>query len=78
MTDEVITTLGWLGTSLVLIVPILGLVLYFVWAFGTEGNLNRRNYCRASLILMAVALGLGILTTVMLVIFFGGMLAFLS
>ena len=63
-TDEVITTLGWIGTILVLVVPIVGLVLYFVWAFGTRGNLNRRNYCRAALIMMAISLVLGIISIV--------------
>jgi len=76
-TDEVITTLGWLGTQLLLIIPIVGLVLYFIWAFGTGGNLNRRNYCRSSLILMAVALGLGILFTITVIVFFGGILSFM-
>ena len=66
-TDEVITTLGWFGTLIVLIIPIVGLVLYIVWAFGTGGNLNRRNYCRASLILMAISIGLSII--------FGGIIA---
>jgi uncharacterized membrane protein YvbJ len=64
-TDEVITTLGWIGTFLVLIIPIVGLVLYFVWAFGS-GNLNRRNYCRASLIMMAISIGLGIIFSVVI------------
>ena len=59
-TDNVISTAGWFGTLIVLIVPIVGLVIYFVWAFGS-GNLNRRNYCRASLIMMAVSIVLGII-----------------
>jgi len=54
----------WFGTLIVLIVPILGIVLYFVWAFGTGGNLNRRNYCRAVLIMMAISLVLGIIFSV--------------
>ena len=70
-TDEVISMLGWFGTLLVLIVPIVGLVLYFVWAFGTGGNLNRRNYCRASLIMMAISLVLSIIFTVTIALTFG-------
>ena len=54
---DVVSTLGWIGTLIVLIIPIVGLVMYFVWAFG-NGNLNRRNYCRASLIMMAISIGL--------------------
>ena len=53
------STVEWFGTLIVLIVPILGIVLYFIWAFGSGGNPNRRNYCRAALIMMAISLALG-------------------
>jgi hypothetical protein len=76
-TDEVISTLGWFGTLIVLVVPIVGIVIYFVWAFGTVGNLNRRNYCRASLIMLAIAIGLSILTAVVFFVFFAGILSFM-
>ncbi|MDR1804403.1 MAG: zinc ribbon domain-containing protein [Treponema sp.] len=62
--DAVVSTAGWFGTIIVLMVPIVGLVLYFVWAFGS-GNLNRRNYCRASLIMMAISIVLTIITLAM-------------
>jgi len=65
-TDEVVSTLGWIGTMLVLVIPIVGLVLYFVWAFGSGSNLNRRNYCRASLIMMAIGLVFSIISIVSL------------
>jgi len=58
--STVVSTVEWLGTLIVLIVPIVGIVLYFIWAFGS-GNLNRRNYCRAALILMAISLALGLI-----------------
>jgi hypothetical protein len=61
----------------VLIVPIVGLVLYFVWAFGTGGNLNRRNYCRASLIMMAISIGLSIIFSVAFATLFAGILSFM-
>ena len=31
------------------------MILYIIWAFGNSGNLNRRNYCRASLILQVIS-----------------------
>jgi hypothetical protein len=64
--NTVITTIEWFGTLIVLIVPILGIVLYFIWAFGSGVNPNRRNYCRAALIMMAISIGLGILFSVAL------------
>ena len=62
--NAVLSTVEWLGTLIVLIVPIVGLVVYFIWAFGSGGNINRRNYCRAALILMAISIVLGIISSV--------------
>ena len=49
----VVSTLGWLGTLILLSIPIVGLIVCIVWAFGS-GNLNRRNLSRACLILAVV------------------------
>ena len=46
-------------------IPIVGLVMCFVWAFG-KGNLNRRNFFRATLIMMAVGIVLGIIFSLVL------------
>lgn len=46
----------WLLTILIGMVPCVGLVVYCVWAFGSSGNLNRRNYCRAYLIIQVISL----------------------
>lgn len=42
----------WLLTILAALIPCAGVILYFVWAFGSGGNINRRNYSRAMLIVM--------------------------
>lgn len=49
----------WLLTILIGMVPCVGLVIYCVWAFGSSGNLNRKNYCRAYLIIQAISIVLG-------------------
>ena len=64
--SAVLSTVEWFGALIVLIVPIVGFVVYLVWAFGSGGNLNRRNYCRAALILMAISIVLGIIFSVAL------------
>lgn len=46
----------WVLTLIILMVPCVGIVMYFVWAFGNKGNINRRNFCRAQLIIFAVLL----------------------
>lgn len=50
-----LSTGEWLLTLIVGIIPCAGLILYIIWAFGNSGNLNRRNYCRASLIFQVIS-----------------------
>ena len=71
--DDVMGTGGWFGVIILSAIPIVGLILYLVWAFGTGGNLNRRNYCRASLLMWAIILVLSIITIVMTVVAFGSL-----
>lgn len=66
--DQSPMTMGdWLLTILIMtFIPCVGIILYFVWAFGKNGNINRRNYCRAYLIIMGIAI---ILAIIFIVIF---------
>jgi hypothetical protein len=63
--NAVLSTVEWLGTLFVLIVPIVGIVLYFVWAFGS-GNIHRRNFCRAALIMTAISIVLGLISSLVM------------
>lgn len=66
----------WILVLLVAMVPCFGLIMYIIWAFGNSGNVNRKNFCRAQLIIMAITYvvvfifmaiaGIGLLTTVSL------------
>lgn len=50
----------WLLTLIVLALPCVGFVMLFVWGFG-QGNTNRKNFCRAYLIIFAIGIVLGII-----------------
>jgi hypothetical protein len=75
--EKPLTTGEWFVTLLVLALPIVGLVMYFVWGFGT-GNVGRRNFCRAALIWLGIGLGLAILAMIAILIFGGTLAAVLS
>ena len=45
----------WWGTLIVLCVPFLNIILCLVWALRSSGNIHRRNFCRATLFLIPVA-----------------------
>jgi len=68
---SVMSVKAWAITYLITIIPCVGIIMLFVWAFGTGGNLNRRNYARA--VLLVGAIGIGIYFVVMV-----GMLAILG
>ena len=58
--NAVVSMVDWLKYLIIAAIPIVGLVMCFVWAFG-RGNLNRRNLFRAALILMAAGIVLGLI-----------------
>ena len=63
--NTVIGTFGWLGILILFSIPIVGFVLCILWAFG-GGNLNRRNFARACLILSVIAIALSIVFAVLI------------
>lgn len=56
---EEISMWKYLGMMWVMAIPIVGLVLMIIWAFSNEG-INRRNYARAVLLNMVIAIVLSI------------------
>lgn len=50
-----ISTGGFIGMFLLLCIPIAGLVLAIIWAFGRSQKINKRNFARAYLILAVIS-----------------------
>ena len=57
---------------LLLAIPLVNIILLFVWAFGSGTNTNKKNYCRATLIIAAVVIAIYV---VILLIFGAAMLS---
>lgn len=55
-----LTTLEWMTTLIILMLPVINLVVAFIWAFSSTVNVNRRNFSRATLALAAIGLGLSL------------------
>jgi hypothetical protein len=51
----------WLITYLLLSIPIVNIVMLFVWAFGSSTHPSKANWAKASLIWFAIAMVLYIL-----------------
>lgn len=55
--DKPISFLNWLGTYfLLLFLPYVGLVMLFIWAFGRNVPLSKKNWARAHLVIMLILL----------------------
>lgn len=51
---------GWLLTMLICIIPVVGWIMPFVWAFGSKANKSKKNYFIALLIMAAIGIVVGI------------------
>ena len=54
----------WVGSILLLLIPIANIVLLFVWAFGGNAPMSKRNWAKAHLLILAVVFGLYIVIIV--------------
>ncbi len=55
-------TIGdWMLTILISSIPLVGLVMLFVWAFGDSTNINKANWAKASLIWALIGIALAAL-----------------
>ncbi len=53
---EPVTMQEWLITMLILMIPIVNLVMPFVWAFGGGANPSKANFFKAQLIFMVIGI----------------------
>lgn len=51
-----VTTWEFLGAMLLMCIPVLGWILLIVWALGGTRKINKRNFARASVILIIIGL----------------------
>jgi hypothetical protein len=57
----VVSTKDWVLTYLIMIIPLVNIIMLFVWAFSTTENPNKSNWAKARLIWMAIGIALFIL-----------------
>ena len=54
-------------------IPLVNLIMLFVWGFSSSENTNKKNFARASLILLVIAIGLWIIVAIFIVGVVGSM-----
>ncbi len=66
-------TWGYVGSLLLMGLPIAGFILAIVWAAGGTSNVHRRNLARAMLILMAIGIVLSLLLSTAIISMVAGL-----
>lgn len=67
--DEIVSVKEWLGSLALLLIPIVNIVLMFVWAFSTDVKKSKSNFFKANLILTGIVLAIYIIVLIMIFIF---------
>lgn len=55
-TAPVMSVSEWFITYLLLMIPLVNLILLFVWAFGNNTNPNKKNFAKSALIWAAIGI----------------------
>lgn len=74
LNKDIMSYKDWLITLLITSIPVLGIIMIFVWAFDKNGNQSRANFCKAQLTFVAIVFVL----TLISVFLFGGLLALIA
>lgn len=57
--DETVSVGDWIGSIIVAGIPLVGLIMALVWAFGSTTKPSKRNFFRAWLLLAVIGAVLG-------------------
>ncbi len=59
--NERISVGDWLITMIITAIPLVGIIMLFVWAFSSNTNPSKSNWAKATLIIMVIAIVLSII-----------------
>lgn len=63
---DLITMGQYLIMFLIMAIPIAGIVMLFIWSFGSEAGPNKKNFARAYLVMMLIAIGISIIMSIVM------------
>ena len=70
MKSVMMKPIDWAITIFVINLPLIGLIMLFVWAFSNDGNLTRQNFAKGYLIFMLI----GIVIAFFIILTFGSVI----
>lgn len=58
---SVVTIGNWIITMIIMMIPLVNLIMLFVWAFGSGTSESKANWAKASLIFMLIGIIISII-----------------
>ncbi|PKP03588.1 MAG: hypothetical protein CVU14_01705 [Bacteroidetes bacterium HGW-Bacteroidetes-9] len=71
----VVSVSDWLITLLVSVIPVVNIIMFFVWAFRRKTNPNKANLAKAILIWLAISI---IIWAIIIVVFGTALMGFMG
>ena len=71
-TDQTVSLGDWILTMILSAIPLVGLIMLFVWAFGGGAKATKQNYARAFLIMAVIGIILGVISSILFATLFAG------
>jgi preprotein translocase subunit SecF len=65
MSSETVSLGDWILTMILSSIPIVGLIMILVWAFGGGAKPSKKNYARALIIMAIIGIVLGIISSIL-------------
>ena len=66
-TEPIMTVKNWVITMLILMIPIINIIMLFVWAFGDGMIKTKSNFAKAQLLIMLILTVLGFLFALLII-----------
>jgi len=70
VSNETVSLGDWIVTMILSGIPIVGLIMILVWAFGGGAKPSKKNYARALIIMALIGIVLGIISSILFASFF--------
>ena len=76
--NSVVSVGDWMVTILLMAIPIVNIIMLFVWAFGSSTPVSKANWAKASLIWMVIAIAITIIFAGIFGAIFAGIMSSIS
>lgn len=76
--EKPLSVKDWVITLIIVAIPLVGIIMLLVWAFDDNGNVNKKNFAKGSLIVMLIMIVISIIFYITIFVAYIGAMGGLS